>query len=85
MKGKRHSPEQVVRKLQEADRLLAEGADVDACGVRKLDSGAGQEFQIAGLAGATEFAHPTRLTRSKIGSGSREILHASSLRCRRQN
>ena len=30
MKGKRHSPEQVVRKLREADRLLAEGADLDA-------------------------------------------------------
>jgi hypothetical protein len=30
MKGKRHSPEQVVRRLREADRLLAEGADVDA-------------------------------------------------------
>ena len=30
MKGKRHSPEQVVRKLREADRPLAEGADVDA-------------------------------------------------------
>ena len=30
MKGRRHSPEQVVRKLREADRLLAEGADVDA-------------------------------------------------------
>jgi putative transposase len=29
MKGRRHSPEQVVRKLREADRLLAEGADVD--------------------------------------------------------
>jgi hypothetical protein len=29
MKGKRHSPEQIVRKLCEADRLLAEGADVD--------------------------------------------------------
>lgn len=28
MKGKRHSPEQVVRKLREADRLLAEGADL---------------------------------------------------------
>jgi putative transposase len=28
MKGRRHSPEQVVRKLREADRLLAEGADV---------------------------------------------------------
>jgi putative transposase len=28
MKGKRHSPEQVVRKLREADRLLAEGMDV---------------------------------------------------------
>ncbi len=25
---KRHSPEQVVRKLQDADRLLAQGADV---------------------------------------------------------
>jgi putative transposase len=30
VKGKRHSPEQIVRKLREADRLLAEGADVDA-------------------------------------------------------
>jgi transposase-like protein len=30
MKGKRHSPEQVVRKLREADRLLAEGVDLDA-------------------------------------------------------
>ena len=29
MKGMRHSPEQVVRKLREADRLLAEGADID--------------------------------------------------------
>jgi putative transposase len=30
MKGRRHSPEQVVRKLREADRLLAEGSDIDA-------------------------------------------------------
>jgi putative transposase len=30
MKGRRHSPEQVVRKLREADRLLGEGAGVDA-------------------------------------------------------
>ena len=30
VKGKRHTPEQVVRKLREADRLLAEGSDVDA-------------------------------------------------------
>jgi transposase-like protein len=29
VKGRRHTPEQVVRKLREADRLLAEGADVD--------------------------------------------------------
>jgi transposase-like protein len=29
VKGKRHTPEQIVRKLREADRLLAEGADVD--------------------------------------------------------
>ena len=28
MKRKRHTPEQVVRKLREADRLLAEGADL---------------------------------------------------------
>ena len=28
MKRRRHTPEQVVRKLREADRLLAEGADV---------------------------------------------------------
>ena len=32
VKGRRHSPEQVVRKLREADKLLAEGADVaDVC------------------------------------------------------
>ena len=30
MKGRRHTPEQVIGKLQEADRLLAEGADVPA-------------------------------------------------------
>ena len=30
MKGKRHTPEQIVRKLREADRLQAEGVDVDA-------------------------------------------------------
>ena len=30
VKGRRHTPEQVVRKLREADRLLAEGRDVDA-------------------------------------------------------
>jgi transposase-like protein len=30
MKGRRHTPEQVVRKLREADRLLAEGSDIDA-------------------------------------------------------
>jgi len=29
MRGRRHTPDQVVRKLREADRLLAEGADVD--------------------------------------------------------
>jgi putative transposase len=29
VKGRRHTPEQVVRKLREADRLLAEGSDVD--------------------------------------------------------
>ena len=30
MKGKRHTPEQIVRKLREAERLQAEGVDVDA-------------------------------------------------------
>jgi putative transposase len=30
VKGRRHTAEQVVRKLREADRLLAEGSDVDA-------------------------------------------------------
>ena len=29
-KRRRHTPEQVVRKLREADRLLAEGADIAA-------------------------------------------------------
>src|SRR5712692_9832778 len=28
MKARRHTPEQIVRKLREADRLLAEGEDV---------------------------------------------------------
>ena len=32
MKGRKHTPEQVVRKLREADRLLAEGTDLqDVC------------------------------------------------------
>ena len=32
MKGRRHTPEQVVRKLREGDRLLAEGTDLqDVC------------------------------------------------------
>ena len=29
LKGKRHTPEQIVRKLREADRLLADGADLE--------------------------------------------------------
>ena len=28
MQHRRHTPEQVIRKLREADRLLAEGADI---------------------------------------------------------
>jgi transposase-like protein len=28
MKRRRHTPEQIVRKLREADRLLAEGSEV---------------------------------------------------------
>ena len=28
MKGRRHTPEQIVRKLREADKLLAEGIEV---------------------------------------------------------
>jgi putative transposase len=28
MAGRRHTPEQIIRKLREADRLLAQGADV---------------------------------------------------------
>jgi hypothetical protein len=28
MKRRRHTPEQIVRKLREADRMLAEGADL---------------------------------------------------------
>jgi len=30
MARRRHTPEQIIRKLREADRLLAEGADVAA-------------------------------------------------------
>jgi putative transposase len=30
LKGRRHTPEQVVRKLRKADRLLAEGSDLNA-------------------------------------------------------
>ena len=35
-KRKRHSPEQTVRKIREADRILAEGGDVAAV-LRRLD------------------------------------------------
>lgn len=28
MKGRRHTPEQIVRKFREADRLLGEGQDI---------------------------------------------------------
>jgi len=28
LKAKRHTPEQIIRKLREADRMLAEGAEV---------------------------------------------------------
>ena len=31
MKGRRHTPEQVVRKLREADRLLGRGSSCRAC------------------------------------------------------
>jgi hypothetical protein len=31
MKGRRHSPKQVVRKLREVERLLAEGAEIGMC------------------------------------------------------
>ena len=30
MKGRKHTPEQIVRKLREADRLLGEGQDLGA-------------------------------------------------------
>jgi hypothetical protein len=30
MRGRRHTPEQIVRKLGEAERLQVQGADVDA-------------------------------------------------------
>jgi transposase-like protein len=30
MKRKRHSPEQIIRKLRDADRLLSEGKDIAA-------------------------------------------------------
>lgn len=30
MKRKRHSPEQIIRKLRDADRMLSEGKDVGA-------------------------------------------------------
>ena len=30
MKRKRHSPEQIIRKLRDADRILSEGKDIAA-------------------------------------------------------
>jgi len=30
VKRRRHTPEQIIRKLREADRMLAEGAEVSA-------------------------------------------------------
>jgi putative transposase len=44
MKRRRHTPEQIVRKLREADRLLAEGGD--APGVcRHLEISAEQDLR----------------------------------------
>jgi putative transposase len=36
MKGRRHTPEQVIRKLRDADRLLAEGTELGEV-VRQLE------------------------------------------------
>jgi putative transposase len=37
MKGRRHTPEQVVRKLREADRLLGEGQELpEVCKVLEV-------------------------------------------------
>lgn len=40
MKGRRHTPEQIVRKLHHADRLIAEGksgAELDLAAAVELD------------------------------------------------
>ena len=37
MKGERHTPEQIVRKLREAERLRTEGADVGGDGLAVAD------------------------------------------------
>jgi putative transposase len=39
MKRKRHTPEQIVRKLREGDRMLSEGTDLIEV-LRHLDRGA---------------------------------------------
>ena len=39
MKRRRHTPEQVIRKLREADRLLAEGTEIpEVCKALEADS-----------------------------------------------
>ena len=36
-RGRRHTPEQIIRKLREADRLLGEGRDVAAVFCKQLE------------------------------------------------
>ena len=50
VKGSRHTPEQIVCKLREADRLLAEGSDLDAV-CRHLESDIA-EVQSRAVSGA---------------------------------
>ena len=55
MARRRHTPEQIVRKLREADRLLAEGAEV-ADVARHLEV---SEPPITGGATSTAASRPT--------------------------
>jgi hypothetical protein len=53
MKRRRHSPEQIVRKLREADRLLAEGREIPEV-AKQLAAGAAVEKSTRPLLGGLD-------------------------------
>jgi len=68
LKAKRHTPEQIVRKLREAERLQAEGVDVDAI-CRQLDSGRQPVAQIDASRRRTVSTSPGRESAAAASTG----------------